>query len=203
MPNRDKKSMIFGVGIGICAAVLILFITYIVQRQSYISRINELTEQVALLEGMMQADEEYYNNNADEYTENQQPTEEDTPQEPLSIVDSPTQPEEIETTTAPPQTTPEPTTQPETTTAGQGLQIQPVSPVDPSAQYVWVHIPANIDATAIAGHLLNAGVISDVSVFVAYLVENNFTVSLMAGNFQLPINGDFEVILSSILAGGF
>lgn len=204
--------MIFGAGIGVCAAVLILFIAYIVQRHTYASRINELSERVVFLEGLLAYNYEYGYAGSNYYgsdgnSHNEQDEETQTQTGPPTIVTSPTEPEEIQTiqqTT--PETTPETTTtqpqttQPETTPEEQTTSFEAITPV--TMEYVWVHIPANIDATAIAHILHDAGIIPSVNAFVNYLVSNNFTVSIMAGNFLLPTNGDFETIMSSILAGG-
>jgi len=174
-----KQSMIFGVGIGICIAVAVLFVVYIIQRQSYASRISELNERVYQLENaLLQAYEDA----------------EDAP--------APTAP----TTTVPDD---DPTTEPpdeQPAEAYEPYEPQDTTPAQTTAAatsgYVHVHIPANIGASDIALILFAHGVVTDFDRFMDFLVGNGFTVSLMAGDFTLPLDGNYDVIMRNILAGG-
>ena len=53
MHKRDRQSMIFGIGIGICVSIAVLFVVYIVQRQAYFNRIDELNERIFQLENFI------------------------------------------------------------------------------------------------------------------------------------------------------
>jgi len=191
MHNRDRRSMLFGVGIGFCVAVAILFVAYIVQRQTYYGRINELNERVHELENLLLEAHGYIDvPNLGSVTISQEPVTTTAAEEEQTEAAT-----EAETTMTE-QNQEESTPATETTTVAQQATNPPVE------GSIWVHIPANIGASEIAQILVNSGVIEDFNAFLAYLVENGFTVSLMAGNFLLPVGGEFEVIMGSILAGG-
>lgn len=180
MHKRDKGSMIFGMGLGVVVTVAVIFVVYIIQRQSYINDNNHLRDMVSEL-----------------YTQI------------YLLENAPAQ----EISTTPPPTTP-PTTPNEAIEAEPGTETNepnepettPTTPAATTAEMaadgrVRVHIPAGAFASDIAQMLYNAGVVTDLNAFINYLVDNNFTVSLMAGDFLLPLDGDFEAIMGQILAG--
>jgi len=185
--------MIFGIGIGICVSIAVLFVVYIVQRQAYFNRIDELNERIFQLENfILYGDEDEGGGSAPIII---QPSTTPAETTPATEYEDTTEAETEAATEAETEaeTTAQAQTVPETTTP----QLPP-----PSALGVWVHIPANIAAYEIARILYDSGVVVDFNDFMNFLINNGFTTSLMAGNYLLPIDGDFEVIMRSILAGG-
>ncbi|MCL2169538.1 MAG: endolytic transglycosylase MltG [Defluviitaleaceae bacterium] len=187
MLKRDKNSMIFGIGLGVCAAVAVLFIVYIVQRQNYFNEINRLNDRVLELEAAMMADNVNYTGNSPQTT---------TPA-PAQTTEPETTPQTTEYETTP-QTEPE--TQPETTPYQE--YTTPVYSPPVGAGFARVHIPANIGASQIAQILYEAGVVTNLNTFLNHLIANGLTFSLMAGDFTLPLNASFATIVDAIWAGG-
>jgi len=198
MHNRDKGSMLFGIGIGFCVTVAILFVAYVVQRQTYYNRISELNERVYALENMILEAHEGSGALLGSTAIFQEPVTTTAAQGEAAEAEVTAEYDdgyvsEREESNVPEETQ---TASPESTTTS----VQTTNP--PADGSVWVHIPANIGAYEIAQILFDMEVVIDFNAFLSYLVENGFTVSLMAGNFLLPMSGDFEAIMSSILAGG-
>jgi len=190
MLNRDKRSMIFGVGVGICVSVAILFVVYIVQRHNHFNHINELNERIYELQNLFLED------SAEREQEHDAPN--------LLIPTTTAQNIEQTQTNNEETTTPqheETTTTPTAQTTAYTMPITQAASPPAEGDRVWVHIPTDIGAFEIAQILSGMGVVEDFTGFVDFLVDNDFTLSLMAGNFLLPLDGDFEVIMSFILAG--
>ena len=188
--------MVFGMGLGIVLVVAVVFITYIIQRQIYLRQIEDLqiAAQISAEDleawarglGMVFPDEvkivapvsQNENNDAQLMEEAHIEDLEALARELGMVI-----PDEIVTS------------QP----MGQAEPVLP--PQVPAVGHVSVHIPANIISTQIAEILHVAGVVADFDEFTNFLTVNRFDRSLMAGDFLLPLNGDFNVILEQILAG--
>jgi len=180
-----KKSVIFGIGIGILAMVLVSLVAYNIQRASHRDEVARLLYAL-----------EYERNNPPpqpdwehliesmphENTPEPMPTPEPTP---VPQYDPPEEPEPITLNPIDEPTVPE---EPQS----------PQSPQSPSG-YVWVHIPVNIAATEIVNILGDAGVVENRAALLVFLVDNNFDRTVMAGNFLMPVNASFQEILDIIL----
>jgi len=65
--------------------------------------------------------------------------------------------------------------------------------------YVWVNIPLHANSTQISELLQDSGVVVSANDFNQFLVENGYDRIVQAGNFRLPVGGDFDVIIDIIL----
>ena len=202
----DKKSVIFGIGTGMLAMVLVSFGTYAIQRASHQNAYAALGEQLeeALEIANRPLDEDYLILRArqigmwfpyeiastpdvpgDEY--------ENADREPAFEPDEPHETQEPE----PPEPI-EPPEQPEPLATPEPI-AQPTMPPAP-AGFAMVDIPVNSFGTQIAHILADAGVVPNVGDFLDFLIFHEFDPRLMAGQFYLPLDGDFEDIVRRILA---
>jgi len=185
MHKRDKASMLFGIGIGVVATVFVLFIFYIIQRQAHFNEMQDLHEQIEGLEHQLAMRQQQ----SVSFVEPGNVLELEFQTEPAIEMQTEIQTEPII----------EPSTEAGTEPTNE-LQTEPEPPM-PDGGSIWVHIPANIPAADIARILHRAGVVADFDAFLAYLENNGFSRSIMAGNFLLPVDGGYDVLMNQILAG--
>ncbi|MCL2619544.1 MAG: endolytic transglycosylase MltG [Defluviitaleaceae bacterium] len=179
-PRSDRSRMIFGVGLGIAITVVVVFFAYIVQRNAHFMAFEE--ENYYLYTLLMQArDDEVVIARAEElgmvFASNDElyrPTDEVVEYE----HDEPYYDND------------------EDEHAFEQHQTQ-----EPATDFVWVTIPHGAMGNYIAVILQHHGVVDDASAFVDFLIAGEYSVSLMAGNFLLPVGGDFNDILQIIYIG--
>ncbi|MCL2752849.1 MAG: hypothetical protein FWE44_01715 [Defluviitaleaceae bacterium] len=181
MPNRDKQSMIFGMGIGVVITAFVMFIFYIVQRQAHFNEVNDLNEHIEWLQDELAVRRQEQENIVAIQPQTQPPT------QPMTEPET-EMPTEVQT---------QPATGTQTTTSTES------EPIIPTVGTIMVHIPVNISASNIAAILRDAGVVTNLNAFLAFLEENNFDRSLMAGNFWFPVGASYEEIMEQILTGRF
>lgn len=199
-----RKSLFFGIGFGSLAAVLLIFIVYIIQRSAYFDEISGLEELLDNEPNQIYAelqDEDiilrarelgmifFYEIDLPQET-NTDTAAEETAEAEEAALEHIEGPGEIEIEDIEEIESPEPL----------GSLEPPEAPGSPSG-FRWVHIPEDLAATDIAAILGEAGIITDVGDFVRFLIDNGYTMTIMAGNFLLPIDADYEVIVERILAG--
>jgi len=199
-----RKSLFFGIGIGSLVAVMIVFVAYIIQRASYINEISRLEELLYNEPYQVYAelhDEDiilmarelgmifFHEIDLPQETNPNTMTEEITEAEDevRHHIENPEEIDEIEEIEPPnPPVAPSPLPSPATAVP---------------TGFRWVYIPEDLAASDIAAILGEAGIITNVGAFVQFLIDNGYTMTIMAGEFVLPVDGDFDVIVNQILAG--
>ena len=208
-----KKSFTFGIGTGILAAVLVLFIAYIIQRNFYMNqqadlemRFVELLEQIneeemstvdivayALELGMIfpeepVSDESEIAIDIDEEDvvelHNEDEDQDQDQHENEDEGEDGADEQQIFQPQFTPAITPAPT---------------PPSFVAIDDTQVLIDIPFGNYAYDIVTLLWQAQVISDMEAFAQFLTDNDYDNIIMSGSFVLPINASFEDIISVIL----
>ena len=175
----DKRSLFFGVGIGILCTVAIVFIVYQVQRNVFLREINELRAASIELANedfeeetieIFAAEPEILFTNEPEY---------DIIEEVIEIFEQEIAQEFLE----------------------EDLEI--AEEIDEETEevqeYALVDIPFGLDSFTISNILESSGVVADATEFLNFARSNNFTTTILAGSFELPINGDFEEIARIIV----
>ena len=205
-----KKSIFFGVGIGVLAMVLISFGAYAFQRASFTRDIYDLRAEaegleavIETLEAALEAALEEARQNFEQFAlggngddDEQGDEDEDNDEDGDEDEEDNDEDEDEDNLALEP---PNPPQQPEAPEPPQ-QQVAPTQPASPEG-FTLVYIPVNAFSTQIAQILAEAGVVSSANEFAAFLVDNHFDTRLMAGNWLLPINGDFNDIVQRILAG--
>jgi len=190
-----KKSVIFGIGIGVLAMVLVSLAAYAIQRGAHRDEVASLHEMLEYeravvppqpdVDDLMNWARELGMVFAHEILEEQA---EPAPQ--ADVAPEPEPDEEPEPIALAPPEEPSPIEAPTPTNP-------PSPPVAPQGS-VWVHIPVDVLATDIVNILGDAGVVENRGAFLVFLIDNNFDRAVMAGNFLMPVNGNFQEILDII-----
>jgi len=200
-----KKSMFFGMGIGILAMVAVSFVTYIVQRTAHLNENTQLMAMVEELEAATPAGsvDSYYVIDRARSIGMVFPDEID-PQIVLYFPD-PIDGDEaeyvynagagMESDIEPPeeldaQATPEPTSTPEPTPS-------------PTALYnaVRMTISPGLTATQAAVYFEQMGLVDSAEEFSQFLIDNGYQTSILAGYFEVPRGSTFQEIVNIIVYG--
>ena len=193
----NKKAMIFGIGVGILLTVLIAFGAYLLQRNSHRNNMADL--QAAL---DMTADELATALDAqttEVVIEIEAEIDDDTIMSrarELGMIFA----DEIE---MPPESMPYEGGAADDADGDSdtGLDGETAAGLDEPADgdYVWVNIPLHANSTQISELLQDSGVVASAAAFNQFLLENGYDRIVQAGNFRLPMGGDFDVIIDIIL----
>jgi len=194
----NKKVMVFGIGVGILLTALIAFGAYLIQRNSHRNSMADLQAtldattgellvaldvQPQLIEIEIELDDDTIIARARE----------------LDMIFA----DEIEMPALP---EPEPDESGADDNAdadldqapdGETGSVQTAPTTD--GDYVWVNIPLHANSTQISELLQDSGVVASAADFNQFLLENGYDRIVQAGNFRLPIGGDFNVIIDIIL----
>jgi len=179
-PRSDRSRVIFGVGLGIAITVVVLFFAYIVQRNANFTAFEEENYYLYTLLIHARADEVVIAR-AEElgmvFASNDElyrPTDEVAEYEPHELYYDINEDE---------------------------YDFYQPQAQEPATDFVWVTIPRGAMGNYIAVILQHHGIVDDANAFVDFLMAGGYSVSLMAGNFLLPIGGDFNDILQIIYIG--
>jgi hypothetical protein len=188
--QRDKRSVNFGIGLGIVFAVAVVFAVYIIQRHHHFGQVSE-PEVITITETLTDAQVVTRARSLGMAFPEEIPSEPTTPTEPDNS-NAAHEPFEI-----PPELLAEALAIVE---EQRQLAEEAIRTMRGAAEgFVWVQIRRDSPSNVIARQLLDAGVIVDQSAFTAFLSENRFETRLMAGTFLLPLNADFDAIMDHIL----
>ncbi|MCL2235540.1 MAG: hypothetical protein FWB98_03740 [Defluviitaleaceae bacterium] len=186
-PKADKARIIFGIGLGVALTVVVVFIAYIVQRNAHFTAFEE--ENYYLYGLLREARANGYV--SDEIVIDRArdlgmifPNEAGTPDVYEDFDDAPSDEETYDD--AP---------------LEADDDEEPAEADEVAGEYVWVSIPWGAHGNYIAVILQHHGVIDSADEFESFLITGGHSVSLMAGDFLLPIGGDFEEIVQMISVG--
>ena len=200
-----RRSMFFGMGIGILAMVAITFVAYTVQRTAYL---NENTRLTALLEAAEIAPEQrpvdsYYvidraRSIGMVFPDEVQP-------ETVLNFDEPIGGDEAQYVY---------NSYEDHTGYYEPYEEQPETPIEPEpepeptealpiADYLpWrMTIPEGITASQVATEFGYRGVVENADEFLQFLIDNDYATSIQAGTFEVPRNASFQQIVNIIVYG--
>ena len=123
-------------------------------------------------------------------------------QETIQVIEPPPTPPPTPMPT--PQPTPEPTPTPSPALPPEIPETPELSEptiTEPAPEgMAWVDIPVSANATDVSAILESEGIISSREEFLFFLIENGYTRRILDGRFSLPLDGDFEEIIRTILS---
>ncbi|MCL2376856.1 MAG: hypothetical protein FWC76_05600 [Defluviitaleaceae bacterium] len=187
-----KRSVFFGVGIGILVMVVVAFGTYIVQRAAHTSETNRL---VALLEEHYhivpsEVDYDYVIDRAREFGM-VFPAEIETPVdvEPINAQNDQTDHETIDEPIADEEPVEELIEEPEPT------------PTPAPREYIRMTISAGISAARAAPYFEASGLVENAEDFLEFLINNGYEHSIRAGVFSIPEGASYHEIVNIIVHG--
>jgi len=216
-----KKSVVFGIGIGILAMVLVSLAAYNIQRASFREEIGRLLAELDNETTPYMPDTETLINTARElgmvfeyeiepeiieiYIEIQPDNElfeeiedePDPPQPPPSPTPMPTPSPTPIATPTPPMPSPTPTPMPSPTPIATPAPTPRTAPDG----YVWVNIPRDSMAATAVNILHEAGVVTNRAELLLYITDNGLQSRVRAGDILLPLNVEFEEIIDEIIVG--
>lgn len=179
--TSDRSRIFLGIGLGVAITVIVVFFVYIVQRNAYFTAFEEENYYLYTLLTHARSDEVIisragelgmtFANNDQSYRPIDEITEQEDDSEPYYEDDE------------------------------NEYALDQPQPQETTTDYVWVAIPYGAMGNYIAVILQHHGVVDDAGAFVDFLIEGGYSFSLMAGNFLLPVGGDFDDILQIIYTG--
>ena len=203
-----KKSMLFGVGVGILSMVAISFVTYVVQRAAHFdenSRLMAMVEQHEAAPVANSVDADYIVDRARDigmiFPDEAEPEvvlytpdpdldfydDENNEAEPVldsdegHIEDGDYNEDELE--------------QPQTET-----ESEPIEEPEPRSSWVFT-ITGGVTASQVALEFESRGLVDSADEFLQFLVNNGHTQSILAGQHEVPFGADFYEIVDIIIYG--